>query len=113
MDPVDGDGSEESFQYPLRRDAGESGPRSVRSPLRTGIDPSDEAENWRISGVVRPSFNVSCTPVMNCRTLPELNRLDHEPREEFEEESGIRGAVGEEGRRGQFGERGLGRARLK
>ena len=52
---------------------------------------------------------LSCTPDMNCRMLPVLNRLDHEPREELDIESDetIRGgAVGDaDESRGQPGER--------
>lgn len=52
---------------------------------------------------------LSCTPDINCRMLPALNRLDHEPREELDIESdeAIRGgAVGDvDESRGRPGER--------
>jgi hypothetical protein len=54
---------------------------------------------------MRPSFNESW---MNWRMPPVLNRLDHEPRDELEEDKeGVKvGAIGD-GRYGHSGEGGL------
>lgn len=58
-----------------------------------------------IVGVASPSFKVSCTPDMKCLILPVLKRLDHEPREDPEEDSAAaRGGAGEDAGRGQPGE---------
>lgn len=65
-------------------------------------------------GVASPSF-ISCTPLMSCRIVPVLNRLDQDPREE--EDDDIDGAafkmLGEaEGRRGHTGDFRLSRSDL-
>jgi hypothetical protein len=45
---------------------------------------------------------------MNCRTVPVLNRLDHDPRDEFEDETdGVRRDALGEGIRAQANEIGL------
>lgn len=97
------------LRYPLRRAMGESSPGTIRSPCPTRFV-ATVAEKGDISGVARPSFKLSWTPDMNCRMLPVVKRLDHDPRDEFEEERegpDGGGAVGEDGRRGHAGETGL------
>jgi hypothetical protein len=49
-------------------------------------------------GMDNPSLKVSWTPVMNCRMLPALNRLDQDPRDE----GMLTGTIGEEVRRRQL-----------
>lgn len=60
---------------------------------------------------------LSCMPDMKCRMLPALNRLDHEPREELDNESDEAtrgGAVGEvDERRGQPGDSAAARGSLR
>ena len=61
---------------------------------------------------VSPSLNVSWTPDMNCRTLPVLNRLDQDPRDELEDDrvALAKGPMGDDGTRCVFGDvAGMGR----
>ena len=57
-------------------------------------------------GVDSPSFNVSCMPDMNCRTLPVLKRLDQDARDELEVDrtAPANESMGDGGGRGTVGE---------
>ena len=53
-------------------------------------------------------MKVSWTPFINLCILPVLNKLDHEPREEFEDDNdGARGGAIGDGSLGHAGEVGL------
>jgi len=45
------------------------------------------AEEGTSPGVPNPSFKVSWTPFINRCILPVLNKLDQEPREEFDDDN--------------------------